>query len=133
MLPARGRSTSDPMKRFIPFMKQDPVVAVLRLQGMIASGGRGAARNDAGLAPMIEKAFRKGKPAAIEVPPGEARAVPLSVLAGRPGAGWGPAPCRRVPPASSLGSSRSRLLSSARGPFRASVSQVSVPDGDPLG
>ena len=53
------------MKRFIPFMKSDPVVAVVRLQGVIASGGRGGALNDAALAPVIEKAFRKGKPAAV--------------------------------------------------------------------
>lgn len=53
------------MKRFIPFMKADPVVAVIRLQGMIAAGGRGASLNDAALAPVIEKAFRKGKPKAV--------------------------------------------------------------------
>ena len=53
------------MKRFIPFVKSDPVVPVIRLQGMIASMTRGAALNDAGLADMIEKAFRKGKPAAV--------------------------------------------------------------------
>jgi serine protease SohB len=32
---------------------------------MIAAQGRGAALNDAGLAPLIEKAFRKGTPAAV--------------------------------------------------------------------
>jgi serine protease SohB len=53
------------MKRFIPFLKQDPLVAVVRLQGMIAAAGRGAALNDTGVAPMIEKAFRKGKPKAV--------------------------------------------------------------------
>ena len=53
------------MRRFIPFIKHDPVVPVIRLQGVISSGGRGAALNDAGLAPLIEKAFRKGKPAAV--------------------------------------------------------------------
>ncbi len=46
-------------------MKSDPVVPVIRLQGVIASGGRGAALNDSGLAALIEKAFRKGKPAAV--------------------------------------------------------------------
>lgn len=53
------------MMRFLPFLGGGPVVAVIRLQGMIASGGRGAALNDAGLAPLIEKAFRKGKPKAV--------------------------------------------------------------------
>ena len=52
------------MKRYIPFLKSDPTVAVLRLQGMIASGGRGAL-NDAGLGPLIEKAFTRGKPVAV--------------------------------------------------------------------
>jgi len=53
------------MKRFIPFLKSDPMVAVLRLNGVIASGGRGQTLNDAGLAPLMEKAFRKGKPKAV--------------------------------------------------------------------
>jgi serine protease SohB len=51
------------MKRFIPFMKSNPFVAVIRLQGAIANGGRGL--DNPGLAPVIEKAFSKGKPAAI--------------------------------------------------------------------
>ena len=53
------------MKRWIPFVKSEPVVSVLRLSGTIAAGGRGASLNDVGLAPMIERAFRKGKPAAV--------------------------------------------------------------------
>lgn len=53
------------MKRFIPFLRSGPVVAVLRLQGVIASGGAGARLSDAGLAPLIEKAFRRGKPDAV--------------------------------------------------------------------
>lgn len=53
------------MMRIIPFMKTGPVVGVIRLQGMIAAAGRGATLNDAGLAPVIERAFRKGKPDAI--------------------------------------------------------------------
>ncbi len=52
------------MKRWIPFLKSDPSVAVIRLQGVIASGSRGAL-NDAALAPVIEKAFARGKPAAV--------------------------------------------------------------------
>jgi serine protease SohB len=38
---------------------------VLRLQGIIASGGGRGALSHAGLAPLIERAFRKGKPAAV--------------------------------------------------------------------
>ena len=51
------------MKRFIPFLPKPAFVPVIRLQGTIASGGR--ALNDAGLAPLIERAFAKGKPAAV--------------------------------------------------------------------
>ena len=53
------------MRHLIPFVKSPPVVSVIRLQGIIAAQGRGAALNDAGLAPMIEKAFRRGKPKAV--------------------------------------------------------------------
>ena len=52
------------MKRWVPFLKSDPVVAVVRLQGIIASGARGGL-NHVGLAPMLDRAFRKGKPKAI--------------------------------------------------------------------
>lgn len=52
------------MKRWIPFLKSDPTVAVIRLQGMIASGGRGAL-NDQVLSDVIEKAFTRGKPVAV--------------------------------------------------------------------
>lgn len=53
------------MRRYLPFVKSPPVVPVIRLQGVIAAQGRGAALNDANLAPLIEKAFAKGKPAAV--------------------------------------------------------------------
>jgi serine protease SohB len=53
------------MKRWIPFIKSGPTVAVLRLNGMIASGARFGALNDAGLAPLIERAFRRGRPDAV--------------------------------------------------------------------
>ncbi len=52
------------MRRFIPFLKKHPTVPVIRLQGTIASGGRGSL-NDAALAPLIERAFSRGKPAAV--------------------------------------------------------------------
>ena len=51
------------MKRFIPFVKSDPFVAVIRLQGAISNGARGL--DNPSLAPVIEKAFSKGKPAAV--------------------------------------------------------------------
>jgi serine protease SohB len=44
-------------------MKSEPHVAVVRLQGAITNGGRGL--DDVGLAPVLEKAFTKGKPAAV--------------------------------------------------------------------
>ena len=52
------------MKRYIPFVKSPPVVSVLRLQGTIASGTR-ATLSDAAQRALVEKAFRKGKPAAV--------------------------------------------------------------------
>lgn len=45
-------------------MKSDPTVAVVRLSGVISASGRGAL-NDATLAPVLEKAFARGKPAAV--------------------------------------------------------------------
>ncbi len=51
------------MKRFIPFMKSKPFVAIIRLQGAIANSGRSL--DNPSLAPVIEKAFSKGKPAAV--------------------------------------------------------------------
>ncbi|MHC0054252.1 S49 family peptidase [Actibacterium sp. D379-3] len=53
------------MKRWLPFLPSRPSVAVLRLAGTIASGGRMGALNDAMLAPLIEKAFTKGRPDAV--------------------------------------------------------------------
>ncbi|KJZ19151.1 S49 family peptidase [Loktanella sp. S4079] len=51
------------MKRYIPFVKSSPFVAVIRLQGAITNNGRGL--DNPSLTPVIEKAFRKGKPAAV--------------------------------------------------------------------
>ena len=47
--------------------RRKPVVAVIRLEGIIMSSGRlrSSGLNDAGLSPIIEKAFRKGKPKAV--------------------------------------------------------------------
>ena len=52
------------MKRWLPFIKSSPTVAVIRLAGMISAAGRGAL-NDQALGPVIEKAFAKGKPDAV--------------------------------------------------------------------
>ena len=52
------------MKRWIPFLKSDPTVAVVRLSGIISASGRGTL-NDTTLGPILEKAFGKGKPAAV--------------------------------------------------------------------
>lgn len=46
----------------IPFLNRPPTVSVIRLQGAIASGGRGL--SDAALAPAIARAFAR-KPAAV--------------------------------------------------------------------
>lgn len=53
------------MRRFIPFLKSPPLVSVIRLQGVIAAGARGVGLNDTTLAPVIERAFRKGRPHAV--------------------------------------------------------------------
>ncbi len=53
------------MAKWLPFVKSGPTVAVVRLNGMIAAAGRGNALNDAGLAPILERAFRRGKPKAV--------------------------------------------------------------------
>ncbi|PVA07370.1 S49 family peptidase [Thalassorhabdomicrobium marinisediminis] len=50
------------MKRYIPFVKADPHVAVIRFQGGIGTSAR--AMSDRSLAPSIEKAFRS-KPVAV--------------------------------------------------------------------
>ena len=52
------------MTRFLPFLNRAPRVAVIRLHGAIAAGPRGQV-NDAAFAPLIERAFKRGKPAAV--------------------------------------------------------------------
>lgn len=51
------------MRRFIPFLSKPAVVPVIRLQGAIGVGSRGL--NDQTIAPLIERAFARGKPAAV--------------------------------------------------------------------
>ncbi|OSP55724.1 S49 family peptidase [Pseudoruegeria sp. SK021] len=52
------------MKRWIPFVKSPPVISVVRLSGVIAASNR-AGLNDETLAPVLERAFTKGKPVAV--------------------------------------------------------------------
>ena len=52
------------MKLRIPFVKSRPTVAVVRMQGAIGVAGR-SGMNDASLRPLLEKAFRRGKPDAV--------------------------------------------------------------------
>ena len=59
----RGSAYLCDMRHLIPFLPKPATVPVLRLQGTIGSGGR--ALNDAALAPLIERAFTRGKPAAV--------------------------------------------------------------------
>lgn len=52
----------------LPFSKRGPaLVSVIRLHGVIGGGSRfdGSALNDAALAPVIERAFAKGRPKAV--------------------------------------------------------------------
>ncbi|WP_295043335.1 S49 family peptidase [uncultured Paracoccus sp.] len=53
----------------IPFLdrltKKGPRVSVIRLHGAIGMAGRGGGLSDAALAPVIERAFRKGRPVAV--------------------------------------------------------------------
>lgn len=51
------------MKISIPFMNKPPLVNVIRLSGSIGTGSRGL--SDASLAPLIERAFSRGKPVAV--------------------------------------------------------------------
>ena len=53
------------MKRFIHFVAKDPIVSVIRLSGVIVASARGGGLSDQALAPAIERAFAKGKPAAV--------------------------------------------------------------------
>ena len=54
------------MKRWIPFLKSPARVAVVRLSGVIAAGGRaGSGLSDASTAALLERAFSRGKPQAV--------------------------------------------------------------------
>ncbi len=53
------------MLRRLPFVKTSPLVAAIRLQGVIAAGNRAGALSDISTAPLIERAFRRKKPDAV--------------------------------------------------------------------
>lgn len=52
------------MMNFIPFLSVKPKVAVVRLHGVISASGRGAL-SEASIGPVLERAFRRGKPVAV--------------------------------------------------------------------
>ncbi len=52
------------MKQWIPFLNRGPLVAVVRLSGSIGAGSR-AQLSDEVMEPLLEKAFKRGKPAAV--------------------------------------------------------------------
>jgi serine protease SohB len=54
------------MRQYLPFLKSGPTVAVVRMSGAIGMSGRGSLSH-AGLAPVLEKAFRRGKPDAVAI------------------------------------------------------------------
>ncbi|MFV0243673.1 MAG: S49 family peptidase [Qingshengfaniella sp.] len=54
------------MKTLIKKLGRSPVVSVVRLSGVISAGGRGGATlSDEAVAPLVERAFRKGRPRAV--------------------------------------------------------------------
>lgn len=53
------------MRRFIPFARKPAHVSVVRLSGMISAGGRSSVLNDETMGPVLERAFRRGKPKAV--------------------------------------------------------------------
>lgn len=63
----RRLHTSARMKKLLKRFKSKPTVPVIRLNGVIGGGSRigGPGLNDAALAPIIERAFKRGKPKAV--------------------------------------------------------------------
>jgi len=68
---------------YLPFLRQPPTVAVLRLQGMIANSARGL--DDVSLAPLIERALARGRivALALEINSPGGSAVQSSLIAAR--------------------------------------------------
>ena len=54
------------MKLRLPFLKKTTSVNVVRLHGVIGTGGR-SALNDAALVPVLERACAKGNPSAVAI------------------------------------------------------------------
>ncbi|MCB1343119.1 MAG: S49 family peptidase [Pseudooceanicola sp.] len=54
------------MRLRLPFLNNPPLVSVVRLTGAIGMAGRGS-MSDTALAPVLERAFRRGKPAAVAI------------------------------------------------------------------
>ncbi|MCY4305639.1 MAG: S49 family peptidase [Aestuariivita sp.] len=54
------------MFRWLPFIKSKPRIAILRLSGVIGTATRGSLNHET-LAPLFEKAIRKGKPSAVAI------------------------------------------------------------------
>ncbi len=95
------------MKWNIPYVNRGPVVAVVRLQGTISASGRGL--SDASVAPLVERAFARGKPAAV------------ALIINSPGGS---------PVQSSLIAARIRRLSTEKGiPVHAFVEDVAASGG----
>jgi len=59
-----AHSKSACMKHLVPFLKSEPSVAVIRLSGSIGAMGRSQLSDEA-IGPVIDKAFKRGKPAAV--------------------------------------------------------------------
>ncbi len=57
-------STWEGMRKYLPFLASRPTVSVVRLSGVIGGRTRGGL-NDSGIGPAIDKAFNRGKPAAV--------------------------------------------------------------------
>ncbi len=57
------------MKSILKKLKRKPVVNVIRLSGVISEAGRFGSNtlSDVGLAPMLERSFRKSKPKAVAI------------------------------------------------------------------
>lgn len=54
------------MRKFIPFLKKPPRVSIVRLSGVISASGSGSSGiSDIGFAPLLERAFTRGKPQAV--------------------------------------------------------------------
>lgn len=72
------------MEFSLPFLNRGPLVSVVRLSGVIGTGSR-SPLNDEALAPIIEKAFKRGKPVAVALVINSPGGSPVqsSLIAGR--------------------------------------------------